>query len=123
MSGRWLFLVKRGMIGLKKSSRLTGRMCALRGVASAHVGRLWMGLLLLLRVVGVEERGAYFGESVRNCWRNCCGLRLVCPRRRLRVRGKSCERQSCSSSHVGGQSDAGEAWGVERAEGAEVAVA
>lgn len=102
MSGRWSFRVRRGMIGLKKSSRLTGRMCARRGVASAHVGRLWMGLLLLLRVAGAEERGAYFGESVRSCWRSCCGLGLVCLRRRLRVRGKSCERQNCSWSHVDG---------------------
>jgi hypothetical protein len=118
MSGRWSFLVRRVMIGLKKSSRLTGRICALRGVASADERRLWMGLLLLLRVVGVEERGAYFGETGRNCWRSWCGLGLVSLRRRSRVRGKS-----CSWGHVYGQSDAGEAWGVERVEAAEVAVA
>ena len=102
MSGRWLFRVRRGMIGLKTSSRLTGPMCELRGVASADVERLWMGSLLPLRVVAVEERGAYFGESVRNCWRSCCGLGLVCLRRRLRVRGKNCERQNCSRSHEDG---------------------
>jgi len=116
MNERWLFLVRRGMIGLKKSSRSTGRMCVLKGVASADVGRLWMGLLLLLRVVWVE-RGAYFVESVRSCWQSCCVLRLVCLRRTLRVRGKS-----RSWSHVDG-ADAGEAWGVERVAAAGVAVA
>jgi hypothetical protein len=76
-----------------------------------------MGLLLLLRVEGVEGRGAYFGEIVRNCWQSCCGLGLVCLRRTLRVRGKSCSR-----SHVDG-ADAEGAWVVERVVAAEVAVA
>ena len=98
MSGRLLFHVRTGMIGLKKSSWLTGRKCGL----SADVGHLWMVLLSLLMVVAVEEHGAYFGESVRNCWRSCCELGLVCLRQRLRVRGKSYERQSYSRSHVGG---------------------
>lgn len=117
MSGRWSFLVRRGMTGLKRSSLLTAQMCALRGFASADVGRLWMVSLLLLRVEGVEERGAYFGEIVRNCWQSCCVSGLVYLHRRLRVRGKS------SWGHVGGQPDAGEAWGVERAKVVEVAAA
>lgn len=94
--------MRRGMNGLKRLLQLTEQICALRGDVSVEVERLWMGLLLLLRVVGVEVCGAYFGESVRNCWASYCGSGLACLCLRLRVRGKSCARQSCSWGLVDG---------------------
>src|SRR6266403_1619768 len=84
----WLGPCGCGMAPPASSYRLC-RILSGGGVARADGGWLWMGSLLLLRVVEVVERGTYFGESVRNCWRSCCGLGLVCLRWRLRVRGKS----------------------------------
>jgi hypothetical protein len=70
MSGRWSFLVRRVMSGQRWSLRLIGRMCVLMAGASADVGRLWLGLPLLLPLpmgaVGVVH-GVYFGGRWRNC--------------------------------------------------------
>ncbi len=79
-------------------------------------------MLLLLRVVvGVEVRDGYFGESVRNYCPSCYGLGLGTLRRRSRVKGKCCGRQSCSNL-VDGQLDAGGVWGDESVEAGEAGV-
>lgn len=108
------------MNGLRRSLRSTGRMYVLRvGESAADVKRLWVGLLLLLGEVG-EGRGVCFGGRGRNCWRRRCVL-LVSLCRRLRVRERSCEWQSCEWSLVYKEPDAGEAWGAEKKEAAEAA--
>src|SRR5258708_38141585 len=56
-------------------------------------------MLLRLRVVGgVEVRDGCFGERVRNDGPSCYGLGLGTLRRRSRVKGKCCGRQSCANS-------------------------